>query len=198
MEHPLVVVGLTLAALLVLYIIAAAVISGGNLGKFFSAKKVFLRYCSDAKFAEQIDKLTQAAEPVAAKPKPTKPDGTPLRLLNLLQREGRLVDFLLEDIDSYSDDQLGAGVRDIHSKCRNALKEHLELTPVLDKNEGDNVTIVAGFDPSAIQLTGNVAGQPPFQGTLQHHGWQVKKILVNKPGEGVDELVIQPAEVEIT
>src|SRR5262245_16439478 len=31
-------------------------------------------------------------------PKPAKPSGAPLRMLALLQREGRLLDFLMEDI----------------------------------------------------------------------------------------------------
>ena len=52
-------------------------------------------------------------------------------------------------------------------------------------------------DPSAIRLTGNVTGQPPFKGTLQHHGWRVKQIKLAKPPEGQDEFVVQPAEVEL-
>jgi hypothetical protein len=114
-----------------------------------------------------------------------------------LQREGRLVDFLLEDIEAYSNEQIGAAVRDIHRQCRSALNEHLVLAPVLKKSEGDTVEIPAGFDPSAIQLTGNVTGQPPFRGTLRHHGWRVEEIKLRAPAEGQDEFVLQPAEVEL-
>jgi hypothetical protein len=130
-------------------------------------------------------------------PKPVKPDARPVRLLALLQREGRLLDFLLEDIQGASDDQLGAGVREIHRKCQAAVKEHLALEPVLTQAEGSNVEVPAGFDPSAIRLTGNVTGQPPFRGTLQHHGWRVKEIKLAPPPEGQDEMVLMPAEVEL-
>jgi hypothetical protein len=117
--------------------------------------------------------------------------------LALLQREGRLLDFLLEDIQSYSEAQIGAAVRDIHRQCRVALKEHLDLQPVLSQQEGSTVEIPSGFDPSAVRLTGNVTGQPPFRGTLQHHGWRVKEIKLAPPPEGQDEFVLMPAEVEL-
>src|SRR5262245_34707500 len=57
----------------------------------------------------------------AAPPQPVKPSCEPLRLVTILQREGRLVDFFLEDIDDYTDQQVGAAVRDIHRNCRKAL-----------------------------------------------------------------------------
>jgi hypothetical protein len=56
---------------------------------------------------------------------------------------------------------------------------------------------IIGFDPSAIRLTGNVTGAPPFKGTLEHHGWRVTKIKVQKPPEGQDAFVVAPAEVEL-
>jgi hypothetical protein len=120
-----------------------------------------------------------------------------VRVLALLQREGRLLDFLLEDIQSYSDEQVGAAVRDIHRQCQAALKEHLDLQPVLPQGEGSVVEVTPGFDPSAIRLVGNVTGQPPFRGTLQHHGWRVKEIKLSPPPEGQDELILMPAEVEL-
>jgi hypothetical protein len=115
----------------------------------------------------------------------------------LMQREGRLVDFLQEDIDALPDDQIGAAVREVHRKCRRVLQEHLVLEPVLPQPEGERVEVTSGFDPSAIQLTGNVAGQPPFRGTLQHPGWRVKQIRITPPAKEIDEFVLQPAEVEM-
>jgi hypothetical protein len=120
----------------------------------------------------------------------------PLRMLNILQREGRLVDFLLEDIGGIDDAQIGAAVRDIHRSCRKAIEEHLVLERIMAGDEGQEVTVPTGFDPAAIRLTGNVTGQPPFRGTLQHHGWRVKKI--NLPAStGTDAMVIAPAEVQL-
>jgi hypothetical protein len=118
----------------------------------------------------------------------------PLRLLALLQREGRLVDFLLEDIQAFSDQQVGAAVREIHRKCAKVLQEHVELEPVRMEGEGEQVT---KFDPSAIRVTGNVSGQPPFTGTLAHRGWRVKSLKLAPPPPGQDEFVLMPAEVEV-
>ena len=65
-------------------------------------------------------------------------------------------------------------MRELHRKAQEVLKEHLTLEPVLPQQEEEIVTVPAGFDPSAIRLTGNITGDPPFKGTLQHHGWRVK------------------------
>jgi hypothetical protein len=186
-------VGLTLlavAALGSLYIFIVA----GSFGRFFASLRVANRWLRDAKFAEKVNALLAEAE---KPPPPPKPSGEPLRLLALLQREGRLLDFLLEDIQAYADPQIGAAVRDIHRNCQKALKEHLTFVPVLNAAEGAKVDVPAGFDPSAIRLTGNVTGQPPFKGTLQHHGWRVKELKLAMPPEGQDEFIVHPAEVEL-
>jgi hypothetical protein len=151
--------------------------------------RLYQKTTSDAEFRARIEKMLD--------PKPPKPSGEPLRLLMLLQREGRLIDFLQEDIQAYANDQIGAAVRDIHKNCAKAIREHLVLEPVLKGTEGSTVTVAAGFDPSAIRLTGNVTGQPPFQGTLQHHGWRVKELKLTAPPAGQDEFVLQAAEVEL-
>ena len=88
-------------------------------------------------------------------------------------------------------------MRELHRKAQAALKEHLTLEPVLSQKEEETVEVPAGFDPSAIRLTGNVSGNPPFRGTLKHHGWRVKDYKLAAPPEGQDEFVVAPAEVEI-
>jgi hypothetical protein len=124
--------------------------------------------------------------------------GPDLRVLALLQRDGRLVDFLQEDIDSYDDAQIGAAVRDIHRGCRKALRDYLVLEPVMDAGEDADVTIPKDFDPGAIRLTGNVAGAPPFHGVLRHHGWRVASLnLPMLPGDAKSASVLAPAEVEV-
>jgi Domain of unknown function (DUF2760) len=153
-------------------------------------REVVDRMQRDADFATKVRALLEP-------PPPPKPSGAPLRLLALLQREGRLLDFLLEDIEAYANEQIGAAVRDIHRNCRKAIQEHLVLEPVLAGEEQSTVEVATGFDPSAIRLTGNVTGQPPFRGTLLHHGWRVKEIKLARPAEGLDEFIVQPAEVEL-
>ena len=126
----------------------------------------------------------------------TGEDAGAVYALALLQRHGRLVDFLQENIDDYDDAQVGAAVRQIHGGCRQVLDEHFRLQPVREENEGDRVTVESGFDPSAIRLTGSVSGEPPFQGTLQHKGWRAAAVQLPERNAELDTAVVQPAEVE--
>lgn len=140
------------------------------------------------------------AEPKKAAPPPAPPKPTTdaaVQLLALFQREGRLVDFLREDIQPYDDGQIGAAVRAIHESCRQVLAEHLTLERIVSGNEGDEVTVPKDFDPSAIRLTGNVTGEPPFRGALRHAGWRARKVKLPAQPAGQDPQVIAPAEVEI-
>jgi hypothetical protein len=117
-------------------------------------------------------------------------------MLAILQRKGRLIDFLQENLSGYDDAQIGAAVRTIHAGCREALLEHVTLEPIYSENEGSQVTVDAGFDANAVRLVGNVTGEPPFRGTLVHRGWRVAKLAL--PRQTSDkEKVIAPAEVEI-
>ena len=118
-------------------------------------------------------------------------------MLALLQAEARLVDFLMEDIDAAGDAQIGQAVREIHKKARAALKQHAVIEPVLTGNEGDTTTVAKGFDPSAIRVVGNVTGEPPFTGSINHPGWRVTQLKLAPPPEGADEFVLQPAEVQV-
>ena len=108
-----------------------------------------------------------------------------------------MLDFLLEDISGATDDQVGAGVRELHRKAQGAVKEHLTLEPVLPQEEGASVEVPPGFDPSAIQVIGNVTGSPPYRGVLRHHGWRINGYNLPAGPEGRDELVVAPAEVEV-
>ena len=130
-------------------------------------------------------------------PSPPKPTGEPLRLISLLQSESRLVDFLMEDLASASDAQIGQGVREVHKKAAAALKKYLVVEPVLGGTEGDTVTVQKGFDPSAVRVLGNVTGEPPYSGELQHPGWRVKELNLPTTAEGQDPFIVQPAEVQI-
>ena len=187
-----VAIGVTFLVAALLHFGYALALAGGNMQRVWLARRVGTRVFQDAKFAEQAELLLNPPPP-----KVEKPSAQPLWLLTVLQREGRLLDFLLEEIQAYANEQIGAAVRDIHAKSRKAINDHLVLEPVLNKSEGEMVDVPAGFDPSAICLTGNVTGQPPFKGTLQHHGWRVKEIKLPPPPEGVDQFVVQPAEVEL-
>jgi hypothetical protein len=194
MSEPVIVALSVLGTLVVLFAALAAVI-GGNFGRLGLAWRAFVTTARDPAFAGRVHALLNPPPPEP--PKPPKPNPESVRFLGLLQREGRLIDFLTENIAAYDDAQVGAAVREIHRKCQAALNEHLEMEPVLGQEEGSAVEVPAGFDPARVRLTGNVAGQPPFRGTLLHRGWRVKAIKLAPPPEGQDEFVLQPAEVEL-
>ena len=121
-----------------------------------------------------------------------------VQMLSILQREGRLIDFLQEDLSAYEDSQIGAAVRNIHQGCRDALMEHVELKPIYEEAEGVAVTVPPGFDSRAVRLTGNVTGNPPFKGVLKHRGWRVARIELPRPTTGPNkDLIVAPAEVEV-
>jgi hypothetical protein len=137
------------------------------------------------------------AERVETRPAEESSDRA-VQLLALLQRDGRLVDFLSEDIAPYQDAQVGAAVRELHANCRKALEQYVTLEPVLDGEEDRPVTVQEGFDPAAVKLVGNVTGRPPLRGLLRHRGWRVAKInLPSLPPQGSGRAVVAPAEVEI-
>ena len=133
--------------------------------------------------------------PVAAPAVPS--DAFAFHVLHLLQRDGRLVDFLSEDLNGFSDAEIGAAARTVHEGCRKTLHAYLELEPVYREAEGARVTVGQGFDASAVRLTGNVVGTPPFQGSLKHHGWRVKKATFPAPPAGEAARILAPAEVEL-
>jgi hypothetical protein len=121
-----------------------------------------------------------------------------IQMLALLQRDGRLIDFLTENISSYPDTQLGAAVRTIHETCRQVLDHYVKLEPILDSEEYQLVTVQAGFDPAAIKLIGNVTGEPPVRGTLRHKGWRVTEVNLPPLPQAGSRMVIAPAEVELS
>ena len=173
------------------YFVTRALMAGqfGGPAGMELGKKVAARAATDPAFAKNLDALFN--------PPPPRPNPDPVRLLGVLQREARLLDFLMENLSAYDDQQIGASVRDIQAKSQGVIKKHLTLEPVLGQEEGSRVTVPVGFDPSSIRLVGNVSGQPPFHGTLQHAGWRVKTVSLPAPGEGQDEFVLMPAEVEL-
>jgi len=120
-----------------------------------------------------------------------------VQMLALLQRDGRLVDFLQEDVSAYPDGQLGAAVRSIHTSCSEVLERYIKLEPILSFEEDQPVTVPAGFDPAAIKLVGNVTGEAPIRGLLRHRGWRVTGVTLPSLPQGSGKAIVAPAEVEV-
>jgi len=146
---------------------------------------------------------TPAAQAPASPPKEMErpvPEASAraVQMLALLQRDGRLIDFLTENISTYPDAQLGAAARTIHECCRKVLEQYVKLEPILNSEEDQPVTVQGGFDPATIKLLGNVTGEPPIRGVLRHKGWHVKEVNLPPLSQGSGRMVIAPAEVEIS
>ncbi len=133
-------------------------------------------------------------------PAPAKPPqrSEALTLLAALQREARLVDFVEEPLDGYTDAQVGAAARDVHRNCRAVLQRLFAPQPLLSDAEGSEVEVPRGFDPGRYRLVGQVTGEPPFRGRLAHPGWEAAKCDVPSWSGGKSAVkVIAPAEVEL-
>ena len=149
--------------------------------------------------AAEQPKAAPVPTPTPAAPPPPEREHAPaLQLLSMLQREGRFIDFLQEDVAAFPDADVGAAARIVHEGCRKVVRQYLSLEPVLPQTEGDRVNVPAGFDAQRIRLTGNVAGQPPYNGALKHHGWVTTAVKFPSTSPAMDPRVLAPAEVELS
>jgi hypothetical protein len=131
----------------------------------------------------------------AAAPTVRVSDGA-LQILGIMQRDARLIDFLMEDIAAYSDDQIGAAVRELHDQCRDSIARYVTLSPVIDGVEGTYAKAPSA-DANLVKFVGNVPAQPPAGGTLRHKGWRAAKVDLPALAAKQDASVIAPAEIEI-
>jgi hypothetical protein len=177
-------------------------------GRIGLAFRVFFRVLVDAELAGRVRPLlVEAAQAPSIPGTPPRPEvkmtkkparGEALNLLAMLQREARLVDFVQEPIAGYSDDQIGAAVRDVHRGCAAVLQRVFGLTPISKEAEGSTIELAADFDAARYRLTGRVPDQPPFRGTLAHHGWQATQCALPEwSGAGNAVMVVAPVVVEL-
>jgi hypothetical protein len=167
---------------------------------FWDRLKMAWRVLMSAQFATDItDAMNEhtAARAKSAAP-PERVHASGLMLLSALQREGRLVDFLQQDAAGFTDEEIGAAARVVHGGCRKALGQFFQIAPATNGVEGTAMSVPPGFDAQRIRLTGKVSGQPPFKGTLRHHGWIATEIRMPSISDALDPRVIAPAEVELT
>jgi hypothetical protein len=136
------------------------------------------------------------AAPAKAATEVRPADGA-LQLLAILQRDARVLDFLMEDVKPYSDEQVGAAFRQVNEQGRETLLRYATVRPVIDGVDNTRVT-VPSRDPNTVKLVGNVpADGNAREGILRHKGWRVERIELPKPPAGQDLKVIAPAEIEV-
>jgi hypothetical protein len=170
--------------------------------RFVDRLKMAWRLLIDGSFAAKVESALEEFERFDAKQAKTGPPAervhaSGLLLLAALQREGRLVDFLRQDVTAFSDEDVGAAARVVHGGSRKVLQQFFEFEPAMKGDEGAPVAVQEGFDSQRVRLTGNVTGRPPFKGTLKHHGWIATAVRMPEISEVLDPRVVAPAEVEL-
>ena len=147
----------------------------------------------------QLGLAPKAPPPAPQPPAPPviKAEDGALQLLGILQRDGRILDFFMEDIAPYSDEQIGAAARDVHTKTREILNRCFAPQPVIDAVEGSAVTAPAG-DAALVKFIGNVPASGKARGgALRHRGWRATTASLPKLSSRQDLTILAPAEIEV-
>jgi len=168
------------------------------------------RILFDGRFAAQVALLKDGgapAEPPRPAELPTEAPRAPvpeaplrshdsaLQLLTLLQREGRFVDFVQQELAAFADADIGAAARVVHEGCRRALRAHARVVSVRNEAEGSTLTLERASED--VKLVGNVAGSAPFRGVLRHRGWRVEELTLPTVVGAHDPALVAPAELEL-
>jgi hypothetical protein len=162
------------------------------------------RVLFDANYAARVaaaaeapaDALPAAVSEAKVEAAPASSSGAALQLLSLLQREGRFVDFVEQDITSFSDADVGAAARLVHEGCRRALHSHSRIVSVRSEAEGAPLTLERAS--ADVKLVGNVAGSAPFRGVLRHRGWRIERFELPTLIGSHDPKLVAPAELELS
>ena len=149
--------------------------------------------------APRAQVAAEAPRPMPAPARANQPDAEIVSFLATLQERGRLVDFLMDDINAYDDAQVGAAARVVHAGCKAALQEHFRIQPVRQESEGSTVQIAPGYVAEEYRLLGKISGQAPFSGVLVHRGWKTESVKLPRVLRASPDRLptIAPAEVEL-
>lgn len=172
------------------------------MGRFSLAVRSFFSILGDGKLSDEIASelglVSKSSRPVAPKPDAAPAvrvsDGA-LQVLGIFQRDSRLVDFIMEDLSAYSDEQVGGAVRSMHDECQKTLTQYFKLSPVIDGVEG---AFTKAGKTNGVKLMGNIPPDGKAEGgILRHRGWKVDSVqLPNIPAK-TDLTIIAPAELEV-
>src|SRR3989442_1069415 len=155
---------LIVLALIGLAALAVVVVSG-------SRRRPAWRVLRDPAAADAVERMrsgaarARPAPPVAPAAVAPPARSEALSLLAVLQQEARLVDFLKEPLDGYTDAQVGAAVRDVHRDGATALERLFAIRPLRREAEGSDVSVPAGVAPPAP--TPPPVPQPGGPGTVE-------------------------------
>ena len=106
------------------------------------------------------------------------------------------MDFVQQEVVTFSDAEIGAAARLVHEGCRRALRAHARVVSIRQEAEGAPLTLEQAS--ADVKLVGNVAGSAPFRGVLRHRGWRVEELSLPKLIGEHDLHVVAPAELELS
>lgn len=181
------VAGITVALLVGIKLLFVLIYSGGHIERIGAAWLASMQALKGSGPAS----VKTASQPTREDP------AVKLRLLALLQRDSRLVDFLMENIQGLEDGQIAAAVREIQPKAQAALKKFIDIVPCVSLPDGAEIEVPVGHHPSHFKVTGNVPPQPPYKGAVRHPGWKANRVEIPPLAKGEDGMILEPTEVEI-
>lgn len=142
--------------------------------------------------------VAEPARPASGQAEPSRADAEIVQFLAMFQDKGRLVDFLMDDINTYNDAQVGVAARVVQAGCKSVLQEHFSIHPIRTEQEGSTVQVPTGYSADEYRLIGKLTGTAPFSGVLVHRGWKTDMVKLPQLLRHADRLPpIAPAEVEV-
>jgi hypothetical protein len=162
----------------------------------FAARVARLREAEPLPAELPASKTSRPNAPEAAVPNQPSASTGALQLLSLLQREGRFVDFVQQDVAGFGDADIGAAARVVHEGCRRALRSHARVVSVRSEVEGSSIVLDSAS--SDVKLVGNVAGAAPYRGVLRHRGWRVEELTLPTLLGTHDPKLVAAAELELS
>lgn len=126
-----------------------------------------------------------------------------IAFLGLLQKQGRFLDFVMNDITKYSNEQVSTASRIVHQGCSKVLSEYFDIQPIFEGMEGSSVDLTKTDNRKIYKIIGKKQDdnkEESFSSAyLLHKGWQTLSINLPKRinSEYPDLKVIAPAELEI-
>lgn len=185
--------------------------------RFFKSFFHWAHFVANSRYADhclafahaQKPQITDSSDSVNRAPLPDKNANTKLpniehsqdtrllQVLSYLQSEARFIDFLNEDIQHYSDADVGAASRQVHAGCSKIMTQFFNISPVSKAEEGSSIAVEHDYNPRETKLTGRVTGQGPYTGIVIHSGWQVNKISLPEMTTTDYQNILAPIEVEV-
>jgi hypothetical protein len=117
-----------------------------------------------------------------------------LTLLAVMQKESRILDLIFDDLDGYTDEQIGGASRQVLRDLKDCLDSHVKIESLVDQHEGDVVQIPDAASPVRWKVLGDASAQT---GTLTHAGYVARKVALPEwTGTEENASILAPAEVD--